>query len=37
VAAKSLAAQTAVVRPRAAALNRLTQLGMPDSYRAPPA
>jgi hypothetical protein len=33
VAARSLAAQTAVVRLRAAALNRITRLGMPDSYR----
>jgi hypothetical protein len=37
VAAKGLAAQTAVVRLRAAALNRMTRLGMPDSYPVPPA
>ena len=33
VAARSLAAQTAMLRLRAAALNRMTALGMPDSYR----
>ena len=33
VAARSLAAQTAIVALRAAALNRMTQLGMPDSVR----
>lgn len=33
VPARSLAAQTTTLRIRAAALNRMTALGMPDSYR----
>ena len=35
IAARCLAAQTTVARLRVAALNRLTQLGLPDSYRVP--
>ena len=35
IAARSLAAQTTVARLRVAALNRVTQLGLPDSYRVP--